>query len=308
MAVMRAWMRGIGQVVRAPLLVVLVTAVTFASAVPFGAVVQTGLQDAVAVQPPADLGSREIDLDWWHEFSAQAEGLAATFTPVVIGFAAPLDTLSGLLDGTTPPLILAAPIGVAAIAWAWIWGAALRRFHQPDTSVADAIRGGLALWPRFIVIALAAAALQWLLYATVHRALFGMVYGALTGGTTEATAFAIRAGLYVVFGVTIAFVSVMADYARVLHVVERPRGIGELFVETFRFLGRHPAAVAGLYLLTGLLFLAVTAGYGAVDFYGGARVGGWRGIALGQAYITGRLTVRLVFGASELHLVKALRC
>jgi hypothetical protein len=61
-------------------------------------------------------------------------------------------------------------------------------------------------------------------------------------------------------------------------------------------------AVAVLYLLTGLLVVALLTVYGVTEAYGGTRVGGWRAVLIGQAYVVGRLALRLTFAASEVRL------
>ena len=85
---------------------------------------------------------------------------------------------------------------------------------------------------------------------------------------------------------------------RVLGARRAPRGV--------RFVRRHRGTVVTLYLLTGALFVALLVVYGAIEIYGGSRVGGWRGVAVGQAYIVARLAIRLTFGASEVRLFRAL--
>ena len=53
------------------------------------------------------------------------------------------------------------------------------------------------------------------------------------------------------------------------------------------------------------MFATVTIAYGTLEIYGGSQVGGWRAIAIGQAYIVMRLTIRLIAAASELRLFAA---
>ena len=52
-------------------------------------------------------------------------------------------------------------------------------------------------------------------------------------------------------------------------------------------------------------FVIVTIAYGTLEVYGGSRVGGWRAVAIGQAYVLVRLALRLLFAASELRLFNA---
>ena len=68
------------------------------------------------------------------------------------------------------------------------------------------------------------------------------------------------------------------------------------------FVRDNVRAVFTLYLLTALVFATVTIAYGTLEIYGGSQVGGWRAIAIGQAYIVMRLTIRLIAAASELRL------
>jgi hypothetical protein len=297
---------GVGDVLRAPAVIALAGLVTLLSAAPFALVVGNQVREALADQPPIALGSGEIDGDWWSEFLVHARGLAATFTPAIIGFAAPLDNLSGVLDRTRRPAVLLVPVLIAMMAWSWLWGVALTRYHAGPGSLGRALAAGVSHWPRFFAISAGAAALQIVLYLTIHPLLFGVVFdNMISGATSEPVAFAIRVGLYLVFGVMIVAVSLVADYSRAFDVVERPGTLMALPGAAVRFVREQATAVATLYLATGLLFVTLFAAFGIVDIYGGSRVGGWRGIAIAQGYIFGRLVIRLTFGASELRLVKA---
>ena len=66
-----------------------------------------GLRDTLArhlgSSLAADRAASGVDYDWMQEFSQQASGLSATFTPNVIGFAAVLDNFSVLLENQTRP-------------------------------------------------------------------------------------------------------------------------------------------------------------------------------------------------------------
>src|SRR5688572_15681236 len=214
--------RGAIDVCRSPLLIAGAITVTLAGAAPFALIVGNQLQDALAHQPPIALGSGEIDADWWSEFRVHAEGLAATFTPTVIGFAAPLDNLSAILDGTRRPAVLLAPVATAAIIWAWFSGVVLTRFHARG-SYQHALTAGFRLLPRFVVISAAAAAAQLLLYLTIHPLLFTVIAErAIGSGFSEPAAFGVRIVCYAVFATLITAVSLAADYTRVVQVVDRP--------------------------------------------------------------------------------------
>lgn len=304
----KAWADGLRQVVTAPLLVLVAAMLSIAVAAPFAVVLGSELREALADQPPIALGSSEIDADWWNEFRSHAVGLAATFTPTVIGFAAPLDNLSAIADGTRRPPVLVLPIAVGVIAWALLWSIALQRFNRRrGLSIGEAASALVAHFPGFVAISAAAAVAQVLLYLTVHPLLFNVLFGAaVDGASPESAAFAFRALFYALFAVPVVAISLVADYSRVTAVVAGA-GVGAAISAGSRFVREHWRTVAALYLLNAVTFAIVMAAYGVIDFAGGSRVTGWRGVAIGQAFIFARLAIRLVSGASSLTLFKSLR-
>ena len=308
-SVFRAFGGGLRAVVTAPGLLIAVTMVTVLSAVPFGLVLGSQLREALANRQPVYLGTAEIDAEWWLEFREHAEGLAATFTPAIIGFAAPLDNLSAVLDGSPRPLVLLGPMLVSGLIWAWLWGGLLARFH------AGRRLGPRSFWQAgwrhaatFAAISLGAAAAHHALYLTVHAVLFGPVFDWLSSAVaTERAAFLWRVVLYVLFGGCLVTVSLMADYARISVVVRQRRGVREAMAAAAVFLRGHAAQAVALYLLTGLLFVALLMTYGAAEVYGGTRLGGWRSILIAQGYIVSRLAIRLTLAAAAVRLFSGLQ-
>jgi hypothetical protein len=304
--VMDALGGGLLRVLASPLVVAAAIVAMLLVTVPFALVVGSELQTALSNQPPISRDAGEIDPEWWFEFREHAEGLTATFTPAIIGFAAPLGNLSALLDGEAPPLALLLPYLLSIVAWSFLWGAALERFAH-GSSRFGFFRAGARTFVRFFVISVLAAVVLVLLYVTIHRLLFGVLAPNLEGSApTERTAFLLRGVLYLIFGAVLVMLSLVADYARVAIVVgSAVSPIGALR-EGARVVRGHLGSTVALYVLTGLLFVALLVVYGYVDVYGGSRVTGWRGIAIAQAYIVARLVIRLTFGASEVRLYRAL--
>lgn len=306
-SLLRTFWLGVADVAKAPLLLIGVAIVMLVIAAPFAAVLQEQLQESLSVQPHVSLDDTEIDPEWWMEFRAHARGLAATFTPAVLGFAATLDGLSGVLDGRAIPAAVLAPLLVSIVAWAFLWGGVLHRFQQRRAiGIRAFLRASAAHLPRFLLVAAAAAVVNLLLFLTLHKLLFGPVHGLLVAlTTTERDAFLVRVGLYVVFFAFVVSVSLVADYARVAAVAGRAASAGQMIAQSMRFVSRRLAAVVALYLMTGAIFVIVTIAYGTLEVYGGSQVGGWRAVAIGQAYVLVRLALRLLFAASELRLFNA---
>jgi hypothetical protein len=303
MIALGAFFSGLWQVIRAPFTLLAVLVITGLTAVPFGLVMGSRLQAALNDQPPVMLGSEEIDADWWLEFRRHAEGLDATFTPAIIGFAAPLSNLSALLDGTRPDPVMALPIAIAIVTWAFIWGWAIERFRDGGSRRAGPLmRAAFRAMPRFIAISIVATLVQVILYLTLHRALFEQAFPMLTASmSVERDAFIVRVILYVVFGVFLAAVSLLADYARIGST------LGGRALGAPGFVRRQWKSVAALFLITTIILGVLFVLYGFGEQYGGSRVAGWRGVAIGQAFIILRLGMRLVAIASEVRLSERLR-
>jgi hypothetical protein len=240
-------------------------------------------------------------------FRDHARGLEATVTPAILGFAATLDGLSHVLDGEAVPVALWAPLALSILAWAFIWGGALHRFQRGrGLGAAGFMRAGAAHVGSFAVLALIAAVINLLLYLTLHKLLFGPVHSTLVVMThTERDAFLVRVLLYVVFFAPVAVVSLVADYARVASVAAGVTSPVAAMRTAISFIRARLGAVIALDLFTGLIFVVITAAYGTLEVYGGSRVGGWRAIAIGQAYVLVRLAIRLTFASSELRLFNA---
>lgn len=138
----------------------------------------------------------------------------------------------------------------------------------------------------------------------MHGWLFDTLYPRLVRDVSvERTAFLMRAGLYLIFGLLLAACNLVFDYTKVRAVVEDRRSMIGAVAAALRFVQRNAGATIALYLLDVVLFGIVLAAYAAVA--PGAGAGGWSvwlGLGVGQAYILARLFVKLVFWASETSL------
>jgi hypothetical protein len=291
-AAVRAVLTGLRAVLLAPQLLLVSALMMLVVAVPFALLLGSRLQTSLANQPPIAQSGIEIDPEWWAELRQHARGLDATFTPTIIGFAAPLDNLSALADGTSRPLALAGPVALAAALWAWLWGGLIHRFaSRRAIGMRAFVAAGLRTTPALLALSVISAGVTLLLYATVHRWLLGPVFGWLADlAGSERDAFFWRVALYAVF--------LAIDYTRIAIVVSRT-GLREAFAGSWQFIRAHRGAVVGVYVLCGVMFAGLMAFYAGAELFSGTRLGGWRAIAIGQAFIFGRLAIRLTLAASE---------
>jgi hypothetical protein len=297
-----AWIEGVRRVVRAPWLLVGVYAALAGLTLPLALVVRGAIADHLGSSLVAGRVLNGVALDWWDEFTAQAAGLSATFTPGILGFGGTLWNLSGVLDGVAPPPILQFVLGAAAIGATFLWGGLLDRLARARPLFAygffAAAGGYFGRLLRLNLLALAAYAL-WL--GPVHGLLFDDLYPWLIRDlTVERTAFLARLTLYLAFGLPLLALNLGFDYARVRLVVEDRRSALGSLAAGWRFVRRRPIRTGGLYALNGAAFLALLGAWMTLAPGGGASGRAlWLAFGLSQLYVLARLALRLVFAASE---------
>ena len=302
MSALAAFRDGVRRVNRAPHLVAGMFVVTLLVALPLSLALRGMIEAHLGRSLAAETAAAGVNSDWWQEFSAHATGLGTTFVPSVIGFGAVLDNLSGLFDN----LPLATTIVGATFAWLVIWsflsGGVLDRFarNRPTRTAGFFAACGTHFW-RFLRLGVLGGFVYWFLFELLHPLMFEDAYGRLIRDVTvERRAFTIRLAGYVVFGALLVFCTVLFDFARVRIVVEDRRSSLGALLASVRFVRRHFGAVAGLYLLNGLVFVLLLAVY-AVLSPGAPRSGLQMAavLLLGELYILARHYLKLLFYASQ---------
>ena len=304
-----AFLDGWRRVGRAPALIAGALALSFALGLPLAAVLHGMIAAHLGPSLAAETAASGVNWDWWQEFSAQATGVGATFGPSVIGFAAVLQNLSNLLDNRPMATVVAGAVAAWLVAWSFLAGGIVDRYAR-DRRVGNHGFFAACGVNFFRVLRLGALALvaYALLFRYVHPLLFDTVATSLTwSSTVERNVFALRVGLYAVFGLLLVVVNVLADYARVRLVVEDRHSVVGAIAAACRFVARHPGRVAALYALNSGVFLLVVLAYGLVaPRAGGAGWTVWGGLLVGELYIAARLTVKLQFYASQTALFQGL--
>lgn len=305
MIIARALRDGVGRVHAAPSVVFGVYLLTLLLALPFASAVRSAIGDDLGHSLTAARVADGVDYEWWQAFEQRASGLATTFTPSIIGFAAPLGNLSDLADRVALPVAVAGAVGAYLAIWAFLAGGVLDRYaRQRPTRPSGFFSACGVFFFRFLRLGLLALVAYALIFGVVHGWLFDGLYERVTRNVTvERSAFFVRLGLYAVFGLLVAAVNLVFDYAKVRAVVEDRRSMIGALRAGARFVWRHRVDTIGLYVAVGALFALVLAAYAAVA--PGVWGPGWstaRGLAIAQLYVLARLWVKLVFYASETSL------
>jgi hypothetical protein len=304
----RAWIDGWRRVASARGLALALHALTFLLALPLAYL----LRDQIAAQLGSSLAAGavadRVSYDWWTEFTAQASGLGATFTPAIIGFASTIDAISRVVDARYPPPALMWLLAVYLALWTFLSGGIVDRYaRQRATHAHGFFSAAGRVWFRLARLSVLAGACYWLLFQYLHAWLFLDVYRDLTRGLgVERTTFVWRLVFYLVFGAALLLVNIVFDYARVRLVVEDRRSALGALLAAGRFLWHHPLAAAGLYALNALVFVVLLALWSvAAPGIHGPGAAMWLAFVVGQLYLLARLAIKLHFLASQISLFQA---
>jgi hypothetical protein len=306
--VVASWIGGWRRVWLALGIAVAIHALSFALALPFALALRDQIAAQLGSSVVAGTVADGVNNDWWSEFTAQATGLGATFTPSIVGFASTLDTLSRVLDARYPPRALMWLLGGSLALWTFLSGGIIDRYaRQRPTRAHGFFSASGRLFFRLARLTLMAGLVYWLLFAYVHPWLFLDVLRDLTRGLgVERSAFAWRFAFYLVFGIVLLTVNLVFDYARIRLVVEdRHSALGALRA-SLRFLWHCPLQVTALYALNGVTFLLLLALWWlAAPGVHGAGLALWVAFAAGQLYLFARLALKLHFLASQTALFQS---
>ncbi len=293
---------GIRRVAGAPLILAGVWLMTTLVGLPLAVAVRGEISSHLGSSLASEPAANGVNYEWMQEFADQATGLGATLRPTILGFGAVLDNLSALLDQTARPLLIVGAAGTYILLWLFVAGGIIDRYARDRaTGVHGFFSASGVFFFRFFRLGLVMLAVYGLLFGYLHPWLFDRVYPRLTREVNlEPTAFFIRAGLYLIFGLALGACNLVFDYAKVRAVVEDRRSALGALTSGLRFVRRNAGAAVTLYLLDMGLFAITLAAYGAVaPGAGGVGWTMWIGFAIAQLYILARLCVKLVFWASE---------
>lgn len=303
-----AWLDGWRRVASAPAVAAGVFLLTFALAWPLALAMRNLIETHLGASATAAAVAEGVDYDWWQEFTAQAGGLGATFSPAIVGFASTLDTAGRIADRRATVAPVAGALALYLLAWTFLAGGILDRYarQRPTRAYGFFAASGVYFF-RFLRLAIPAVLFYWWMFAWVHPWLFDEVLVRLTRDlTVERTAFLWRVLFYAIFGAGLVLANVSFDYAKVRMVVEDRRSALGALAAALRFVTRRPGAVLGLYATNALVFLVAVAIWAAVaPGASGAGAPLWAGFAAGQLYLLARLVLKLQFLASQTALFQA---
>jgi len=249
-----------------------------------------------------------FDMDWYEEFSHNANDLGKTFSPAVIGIGPFLGNLESWLNGS----LWAGHsglIGLGAgymIVWMFLLGGILERFAHRDEplTMAQFFRACGYYVLRFILLFLLAAVFYFFIFTAVAPALFSVIANSARDTTVERNVFFLVAGAYAIIALLLATVNMAFDYAKISTVIRGQRNMLAAASEGFRFVFAHPAPAFGLYLVLGL-FIALALGLYSLIAPGAGQASGlaiFLAFLSSQIFLAIKLMARLTFFGGQMAL------
>lgn len=239
---------------------------------------------------------------WYRGFSAQAQGVSATFRPAVTGIGAVFEGLDALLQGE----VFNYPGGIywlGLLYWGmWVF------FSAGFISLFSGDRGGFfrgaeRFFLRFLLLAAGAALLYILIFSALLPLLNYLVERLTREMIDERPVFYYTLGKYALIWLPVLLIQLVLDYSKIAAVrhdipLEQLQNAPPIALE---FILRHPFRTLGLHLLLGMVWLLCLGSYWLIA--PGAGQSYWITIVItfliGQIYILSRISLKGWFLASE---------
>ena len=287
---LQAMIFGARAVGRAPVIILTTYLLLIAAVVPAAGAMMWTLTTALDERVLDREEGPMVDEAWFARANEASRPVVGdSFSPTIVGFAAPLSNLADLIGARYRSLPASLTLVAWLLAWTFLLGGVLQRFAQDaPIGVGAFLKACVRRLLPFSAIALGSLAI----YAVAVA-----LYGALPSQLQV---------LLLVLMVAVGSASLAASYTRARIVIEGVR-LWPALTATARMMRSSPltcAAHATLALCGWVMLLIALAGTDLLLGRGGQP---WRAIVLVQAFIVGRIVLRLAWEASTLNLVRALK-
>jgi len=312
MEILKAFLAGIRGVNRSKRYILLVYLINLVVAVVFGLALASVIQNSLGSSLAAEKMAQGFDGLWFNSFSEQAAGLASTFDPSVVNIGAILNGLDAFLTGN----LLEGYIGIvgAGIFYLLMWtffSAGFISIYAKSEKSPSFFQQAARFFPRFVILAIIAGVLYFLLFYFVMSLLSDAV-NALTRETIdERIHFAYTVAKYVVLWILVLVVNMLFDYSKIITVMQDHKNALTAPIKAAGVVFPNFLKTFGLYLLIGLCWIVLMVLYwlywlivpGAGGFSLAAILGAF---LLGQIYLLCRIWIRCQFYAGQTAMCSAI--
>jgi hypothetical protein len=245
---------------------------------------------------------RGFDGLWYRSFSAQAEGLATTFDPTVVGIGAVFNGLDVFLRGDLLGEYVA--IVTAGVIYLLMWtffAGGFISIYANQTERSSFLAAAARYFPRFLVLALLAGVAYFVLFNFILRWLSHGVEVLTRDVIDERIAFLYTLAKYLLVWLLAYAINLTFDYSKILTVVRDHRNALTAPLKALTFVVSNLGKTAGLYLAIGAVWIGFMTVYWLIA--PGAGQASWVTILaaflLGQLYILSRVWTKCLFYGSE---------
>lgn len=293
-----AWMEGLRRSVSSPRMILLLWVVNLVAALPAAWVVTSSLQASMGHSLVSERLQDRFDMGWYGEYHDAAKGLEKSFSPDLAGPGAVYANLETWITGRVFDLP-AEVLGVAAIyllMWILLQGGIVAWMVRPRSGfhAARFLESGARFFFRYLRLAL----LSGVLYVLVFRGSW-WVYGKMGEWTRDVPAerpvLLLALGILAITGIVLCVVQAVFTYAKIVTVIEDRRSMVLALFHGLQVLISRLLRTAGLYGIFAVVSAAVLGVYAWLAPVAGpsSSLGVLLAFAFGQAYLVGRLTLRL---------------
>lgn len=250
-----------------------------------------------------------FDGSWFLSFSAQAQGLAKTFDPAVVGIGAVFSGLDASLSGrlfANLPLIVGAG-ALYLLMWTFFSAGFIGLYAQQEEEPAF-FRRAAQFFPRFFVLGVMAGVLYFLIFRFIMGGLAHLVDELTRETIDERVQFTYTLIEYAIVWVLLLSVNLLFDYSKIFTVLQNHKNALTAPLKSLRVVFGNMGRTYGLYFSIGIVWIALMLVYWLVA--PGAGQASWvtlfGAFLLGQLYLLSRIWARCLFFAGQTAMCEAL--
>lgn len=311
MKILEAFRRGVEMAGRSKRYILLVYGVNFLFALILASAVGMAIAGSVGHSLAGENLLQGFDGTWFRSFSADAQGLAATFNPGVVGIGAVFSGLDAMLRGgllANHPLITGMGV-LYLLMWTLFSAGFIALYAQQDQKGEPAfLKHAAQFFSRFLALAVMAGILYYLIFRFVFGGLSKFVDELTRETIDERVHFFYTLLKYVVVWLLVLTVNVLFDYSKIFTVLRDHRNALTAPLHAARVVFGHIIRTYGLYFSIGVVWVVLMLVYWLIA--PGAGQASWITIfgafVLGQLYLLSRIWVRCLFFAGQTEMGRAL--
>jgi len=310
MKISQAFSQGLRDVNRSKRYIFLVYGCNFLLAVVLAFTIGTTLHNSFGSHLAGNNMLAGFDSLWYQSFRAQAEGLAQTFSPTVVGIGAIFEGLDGLSNGH---FILQSPtvVGVGILyflMWTFFSAGFISTYAAADDEPSF-FQKAAGAFPKFLFLAVVAGVLYFLLFYFVFGWLSKAVDELTRETIDERVHFGFTVAKYAILWLLICMINIIFDYSKIFTLIRTGTSVLTAPLKTLVLVLKNFGKTFFLYVTIGAVWFAILLFYWVI--VPGAGQSSWftflAVFLLGQLYILSRIWTRALFYAGQTAMFSAIQ-